>query len=131
MRGTDLVAGYVEGVQTSTALRIDRRRDGDAWIVEANGTLDRSTAVELCRAIAGSAQTLPPPPLVIDLAGVERCDATGLRALAGAVREVEFRSGHPVVAVSRGGPADRLLLRTGLAEFLPVERLSAGPPAPD
>jgi anti-anti-sigma factor len=90
--------------------------------VRATGTLDRSTAVELCRAIAASARTLPPPPLVIDLAGLERCDATGLRALVGAVHEVEVRKGRLVVCVSADGPADRSLARTGLAEFLPVER---------
>ena len=46
-------------MKVPAALRIDRLRDGDRWIVQANGTLDRSTAVELCQAIAGSTQTLP------------------------------------------------------------------------
>ena len=58
--------------------------------------------------------------MVIDLTGVSFCDSTGLRALIGAVREVEVLGGRAVVAVEPEGALDRVLTLSGLGEFLRV-----------
>ena len=58
--------------------------------------------------------------MVIDLTGVSFCDSTGLRALIGAVREVEVLGGRAVVAAEPGGALDRMLTLSGLREFLRV-----------
>jgi anti-anti-sigma factor len=54
---------------------------------------------------------------MIDLTELEFCDSTGLRALVGAVREVEVGGGKAALAVKPGSALDRLLELTGLSEF--------------
>jgi len=90
----------------------------------------------LCRAIHAAALAAPKPPrLIVDLTALTFCDSTGLRALIGAVKEVDVLGGRAVLAVAPDGMLDRLLDLSGLREFLRVtpsveaaqQRLSAGP----
>jgi anti-anti-sigma factor len=94
---------------------------GSVPVVRAVGELDLSTAGRLCRAIQGAAAfAAGRPRLLIDLSELEFCDSTGLRALIGAVRAVEVGGGKAALAVTRGGPLDRLLELTGLREFIRI-----------
>lgn len=104
-------------------------------VVRATGELDIDSAPRLCAAIEEAARMSRPPRVVIDLVGVSFCDSTGLRALIGAVREVEVLGGRAVVAAEPDGALDRLLVLSGLGEFLRVsdsaeaaaERLTTAP----
>jgi len=106
-------------------LTVTREDQDGVGIVRATGELDLATASQLVRAIALAAGARRPRVLV-DLAAVEFCDSAGLRALLGAAREVEARAGRLVVAVTPGGPVDRLLEIAGLREFLHVRAPDEG-----
>ena len=94
--------------------------DATVPVVRATGELDIGTAAQLCGAIQQAAIRARRPRVVIDLVGVEFCDSTGLRALIGAVREVEVLGGRAVLAVAPEGALDRVLVLSGLGEFLRV-----------
>ena len=94
--------------------------DAPVPVVRATGELDLDTAAQLCGGIHEAATRTPRPRVVIDLTGVSFCDSTGLRALIGAVREVEVLGGRAVVAVEPEGALDRVLTLSGLGEFLRV-----------
>jgi anti-sigma B factor antagonist len=91
-------------------------------IVRVRGELDISTVAQLARALhlAATGAARKPPRLVVDLMGLEFCDSSGLRALIGAVKEVQVLGGRAVLAVERDGVVDRLLELSGLREFLRV-----------
>jgi|tagenome__1003787_1003787.scaffolds.fasta_scaffold19594931_2 anti-sigma B factor antagonist len=96
-------------------------------VVRVAGELDLSTAARLCRAIDAAVAAAPPRPrVVIDLTALTFCDSTGLRALVGAVREVEIRGGRAALAVAPDSMLDRLLLLTGLDEFCVTQRVEPG-----
>ena len=107
---------------------------GPVPVVRVVGELDLSNAARLCRAIHAAASDSPRPRLMIDLTELEFCDSTGLRALIGAVRELEIGGGKAALAVIPGGSLDRLLQLTGLHEFTRIadsptaalQRLGAG-----
>ena len=94
--------------------------DAPVPVVKAAGELDIDTAAQLCGAIQQAATHAHRPRVVIDLTGVSFCDSTGLRALIGAVREVEVLGGRAVVAVEPEGALERVLMLSGLREFLRV-----------
>jgi anti-sigma B factor antagonist len=95
--------------------------DAPVPTVRATGELDISTVALLCRAIHAAALSAPKPPrLIIDLTGLTFCDSTGLRALIGAVKEVDVLGGRAVLALQAGGMLDQLLDLSGLSEFLRV-----------
>ena len=92
-------------------------QDDPIPIVRATGELDLDTAPQLAAAIEEAARDARPPRVVIDFTGVSFCDSTGLRALIGAVREVEVLGGRAIVAAEPDGALDRLLMLSGLREF--------------
>ncbi|HET6548145.1 MAG TPA: anti-sigma factor antagonist [Solirubrobacter sp.] len=95
--------------------------DGAVPVVRLAGELDLSTVPHLTGAIERAAAAAPRPPrVVVDLTGLEFSDSTGLRALIGAVREVEVLGGRASVAVLPDGPFARLVELSGLREFLHV-----------
>ena len=94
--------------------------DAPVPVVRATGELDLDSAPQLCAAIEDAARAARPPRVVIDFTEVSFCDSTGLRALIGAVREVEVLGGRAIVAAEPDGPLDRLLVLSGLREFLRV-----------
>ncbi|HEY6887368.1 MAG TPA: STAS domain-containing protein [Solirubrobacter sp.] len=91
-------------------------------IVRVSGELDISTVAQLARALntAATGAARKPPRLVVDLMGLDFCDSSGLRALIGAVKEVQVLGGRVVLAVEPAGSLDRLLELSGLREFLRV-----------
>ena len=110
--------------------------DARVPVVRVSGDLDISTVAQLARAIHVAATgAVKPPRLIVDLMALTFCDSTGLRALIGAVKEVDVLGGRAVLAVAPDGMLDRLLDLSGLREFLRVtpsveaaqQRLSAGP----
>jgi anti-sigma B factor antagonist len=102
------------------ALRVDVT-DGAVPVVRLAGDLDLSTVPQLTGAIERTAALAPRPPRVaVDLTALEFCDSTGLRALIGAVREIEVLGGRAAVAVLPDGPFARLVELSGLREFLHV-----------
>jgi anti-anti-sigma factor len=92
--------------------------DGPVPILRVRGELDLSTAGRLARTVQAVGGVRRRSRLVIDLTELEFCDSTGLRALMSAVREIEVLGGRAAIAVTPGGPFDRLLELTGRAEFL-------------
>ena len=99
---------------------------GAAQVVRVAGELDLSTAARLCRAIDAAAAARWRPRVTIDLTELTFCDSTGLRALIGAVREVEVRGGRAALVLTSGGTLDRLLQLTGLDEFCVIHRVEPG-----
>ena len=90
---------------------------GPVPIVRVAGELDLSNAARLCRAIHAATGNQRRARLLVDATELEFCDSTGLRALIGAIREVEIAGGKAELAVTPGGALDRLLHLTGLYEF--------------
>ena len=98
-----------------------RRELGDL-VVHVEGRLDVHTVADARRALqqavdGGSGD------LVIDLAGVEVADASGLGVLVGAHRRAG-RAGRRVVLRDVPPQLTRLLAATRLNRILPVERLA-------
>ena len=108
--------------------------DGLVPVIRVRGELDLSTAGRLCRTVQAVAGARRRTRVLLDLSEVEFCDSTGLRALIGAVRELEIGGGKAALAVIPGGSLDRLLQLTGLHEFTRIadsptaalQRLGAG-----
>lgn len=96
--------------------------EGPVAVVRATGELDLNSAARLAAAIteAATRDGQLRPRVVVDLVGLEFCDSTGLRALIGAVKEVEVLGGRAVVAATPQGAVGRLLTLSGLGEFLRV-----------
>ena len=95
--------------------------DARVPVVRVSGDLDISTVAQLARAIHVAATgAVKPPRLIVDLMALTFCDSTGLRALIGAVKEVDVLGGRAVLAVAPDGMLDRLLDLSGLREFLRV-----------
>lgn len=103
-------------------LQLDERVERGITLVQVSGELDLTTAPEFCRALVRSVSPAARVRIVLDLRAVRFCDSTGLRALLGAVREVEVRAGSVAIAVAEGGAVDRTLALTGVREFLNVTR---------
>src|SRR4051794_35139403 len=93
---------------------------GPVPVVRVAGELDLSTAGRLCRAIQTAVNGAHRAKVMLDLTELAFCDSTGLRALIGAVREVEVAGGKAALAVTPGGALDRLLELTGVKEFARV-----------
>lgn len=91
--------------------------EGPVPVLRVRGELDLSTAPELCGTVERAASN---HRLLIDLSDLSFCDSTGLRALVGAVREVEINGGRAALAVPPGGAMDKVLRLSGLGEFLHV-----------
>src|SRR3954454_16466320 len=101
---------------TSTQVLTTEIVPGPVPVVRAVGELDLSTAGRLCRAIQSAASGAHRAKVMIDLTELHFCDSTGLRALIGALREVEVGCGRAALAVTPGSALDRLLELTGLKE---------------
>ena len=107
-------------------LAIDERRVDSVSVLEVAGDLDLSSAPALCARLE---QALGDQPLgvVVDLSRLEFCDATGLRALAGAAEEARIRLARLVIVAPSRPAAARGFEISGAAEFLPlVDELSTG-----
>lgn len=86
-------------------------------MLRVRGELDLSTAPGLCGTVERTAGN---QRVLIDLSEISFCDSTGLRALVGAVREIEINGGRAALVVPTGGAMDRVLQLSGLGEFMRV-----------
>src|SRR4029078_2813277 len=95
--------------------------DAPVPTVRATGELDISTVSLLGGPIHAAALAAPKRPrLIVALTALTFCDSTGLRALIGAVKEVDVLGGRAVLALASGGMLEQLFDLSGLSEFLRV-----------
>lgn len=71
-----------------------------ATVVHAEGELDILTAPQLREALLGVLKSAPATHLVVDLAGVDLIDSTGIGVLVGAHRRVTASGGWFTVVVT-------------------------------
>jgi anti-sigma B factor antagonist len=88
-------------------------------VLTVHGDLDIGTAPRLCWRI-DEARRKWIRALVLDLSETDFCDSTGLRALAGAERELAAQRGRLVVVVPATGPVARLFDVAGARELFQV-----------
>jgi anti-anti-sigma factor len=94
--------------------------DGPVPVIRVRGELDLSTAGRLCRTVEAVSGARRRMRVLLDLSELAFCDSTGLRALVGAVREVEINGGRAAVIVPPDSVLHRILDLSGLGEFLRV-----------
>ncbi|HEX6967265.1 MAG TPA: SigB/SigF/SigG family RNA polymerase sigma factor, partial [Micromonosporaceae bacterium] len=95
-------------------LRISTRRVGDRVTVEVSGELDRDTGDRLRRALIEAVQGGNSAEVVVDLAGVEGGDVSGIAALL-AARGVAQRTGTRLRVTRAARQLHRSLALAGLA----------------
>lgn len=93
-------------------------RDGSV-VVSLTGELDISTSPELSQALE-SAQSDPTRAVVVDLAGLQFIDSTGLRVLLGAKRDAD-RAGAELRVRNPRTEVRRLLEIAGVLELLSAD----------
>ena len=101
-------------------LTVDVREQPDATVLAVSGELDMASSPRLAEALRHLHST--EQPVILDLAGLEFIDATGLHALLEA-REGARRAGGELAVVNASRAVCRLLKLTGTTELLDgVER---------
>jgi anti-sigma B factor antagonist len=88
-------------------------------VLTVHGDLDIGTAPRLCWRI-DEARRRWIRALVLDLTQTDFCDSTGLRALAGAERELTAQRARMAVVVPANGPVARLFDVAGAYELFQV-----------
>ena len=76
-------------------------------VIRVHGELDLATAGRLCRTVQAVGALRRRTRVMLDLTELEFCDSTGLRALVGAVREMEISGGRAALAVPPDGTLAR------------------------
>jgi anti-sigma B factor antagonist len=103
----------------ATRVAVTRHQLGEVPVLEVGGELDLWTAPELCARIEACIRASP-PGVVVDLAPLQFCDSTGLRALIGVAREARAAA-TPLIMLR---PSNKGVCRTfelaGAHEFLPL-----------
>ncbi len=101
----------------ATRVAVTRHQLGEVPVLEVGGELDLWTAPELCAQIEAC---LDGPGVVVDLAPLQFCDSTGLRALFGVAQEARVAA-TPLIMLR---PSSQGVMRTfelaGATEFLPL-----------
>jgi anti-sigma B factor antagonist len=93
--------------------------EGDDVVVSVTGDLDLASVAKFRRAL----RSVAPPTsgnVIVDLAGVDVLDSTGIGLLVGARRRVVEAGGSFTVRCGSGRVAD-LLRASGVAELLALE----------
>ncbi|HEX6021307.1 MAG TPA: STAS domain-containing protein [Solirubrobacter sp.] len=88
-------------------------------VVTGEGELDLATAATLCGAVEATFRDRGARVLV-DLATLEFCDSTGLRALVGVVHEARVHRVRLRIVEPAGDAAARAMELAGAREFLPL-----------
>jgi anti-sigma B factor antagonist len=100
-------------------LKVSSRSDGDRTVVAVSGEIDLYTAPRLHSELAAATTVEGQPHVVVDMAGVEFCDSTGMNVLLAALRRVREKGGELILAGPR--PAVRKILQvTGLESVFTV-----------
>lgn len=105
-------------------LTVDEEEVDGIPVLSVHGDLDIGTAARLCARI-DAARRRWVRALVLDLSDTGFCDSTGLRALAGADRELAVQRARMAVVVPPSGPVARLFDVSGAYELLEVHRTRA------
>jgi len=94
--------------------------EGAVTVVTVLGEVDVATAPTLRQTLLGLvSETGGPPRIVIDLAGVDFLDSTGLGVLLGALKRVRAKDG--VLVLARAEPHVRKVFEiTRVIEILPM-----------
>jgi anti-sigma B factor antagonist len=104
---------------SNTFFSIDEVDVDGVPVLSVHGDIDIGTAPRLCSRI-DEARRRWIPALVVDLSETDFCDSTGLRALAGAERELKAQRARMAVVVPASGPVARLFDVAGAYELFPV-----------
>src|SRR5690348_11358083 len=96
-------------------LSVEVRDEPDATVLTVSGELDMASSPRLAYALSRLHPT--PRALIVDLAGLEFIDATGLRVLLQA-REQTEAAGVRLTVVNASPGVRRLLKLTGTTELL-------------
>ena len=100
-------------------LKVSSRSQGDHTVVAVSGEIDLYTAPRLHSELAAAVMGEGPARVVVDMAGVDFCDSTGMNVLLAALRRARERGGDLVLAGPR--PAVRKILQvTGLESVFTV-----------
>jgi anti-sigma B factor antagonist len=100
-------------------LKVSSRSQGDHTVVAVSGEIDLYTAPKLHAELAAAVTGEGGARVVVDMAGVEFCDSTGMNVLLAALRRARERGGELVLAGPR--PAVRKILQvTGLESVFTV-----------
>ena len=100
-------------------LKVSSRSQGDHTVVAVSGEIDLYTAPRLHSELAAAVTGEAPARVVVDMAGVDFCDSTGMNVLLAALRRARERGGDLVLAGPR--PAVRKILQvTGLESVFTV-----------
>jgi anti-anti-sigma factor len=105
-------------------LTVDELEVDGIPVLSVHGELDIGSAARLC-ALIDAARRRWIRALVVDLSDTGFCDSTGLRALAGAHRELAVQRARMAVVVPPSGPVARLFDVSGAYELLEVHRTRA------
>jgi anti-sigma B factor antagonist len=97
-------------------LQVERSEEPGWTIVSPIGEIDLATVAQLEEALVPSL-TAGNTDIAVDLTRVTFMDSTGLRALLAANQSLT-PSGHRLVLIVSGGPVDRLLDISGVAQTL-------------
>jgi anti-anti-sigma factor len=108
----------IPAVGVQDQLQIDVRRDGGRAVLALVGELDMASAERLQQAFDDDALRAD-TTVVLDLAGLQFIDSTGLRVILRALERCRGRGQG--FAITRGSPqVQRLLSITGVATHLPT-----------
>ncbi len=100
-------------------LKVSSRSQGDHTVVAVSGEIDLYTAPRLHTELAAAVMGDGPAQVIVDMAGVDFCDSTGMNVLLAALRRARERGGDLVLAGPR--PAVRKILQvTGLESVFTV-----------
>ena len=100
-------------------LKVSSRSQGDHTVVAVSGEIDLYTAPRLHSELATAVMGEGPAQVVVDMAGVDFCDSTGMNVLLAALRRAREGGGDLVLAGPR--PAVRKILQvTGLESVFTV-----------
>jgi anti-sigma B factor antagonist len=111
----------MEGVNDINQFTVDELDVGGVSVLSVHGDLDIASAPRLCWRI-DEARKRWARALVLDLTETDFCDSTGLRALAGAGRELAAQRARMAIVVPASGPVARLFDVSGAYELMEVHR---------
>ncbi len=110
-------------------LKVSRRSESDRVIVALVGEIDLYTAPRLQSELTAALNVDHPVRLVVDMAGVEFCDSTGINVLLAAQRLAREHGGNVELDAPR--PAVRKILQvTGLESVFTVVNTEVDSTAP-
>ena len=105
--------------EVATRVAITRHQLGEVPVLEVGGELDLWTAPELIAQIE-ACLAAHEAGVVVDLAPLQFCDSTGLRALAGVTQEARVMRARLVMLAPSNKGVCRAFELAGASEFLPL-----------